>query len=361
MENINEFKVNKEIENEQLKMLNALKKHHEDNLSFLLEFRKKMGFTGEYSPLDAYFNHECNFTGYLCGLIESGNYKTETYIYKHFNYFKQLHNVKEKKLNVHADVLDIEGCGSNEIIDKAVKNAGLVCVEIDSSIQEVQEVQEVQKIQKIQKNNSSCKENNDILDKKDDSDDKKDDSNDKNDKGDSKKNNFYKTHSKSSKSPKNSKSKNSKSPNDSNDSKSLDDSTNRSSDKTSKHQARNKHSSLADIISNVAIDEFITVNKKNRKSKLSNFKNKTLKKRSEPWKVIMKDFMYYDNVVYEDETESEVQFIFEEKNQNLYYLGGKNNQMYIGKDGLLYKFNIDDKLVPAKDNYNKVFWWVKSE
>ncbi len=307
-----------EIQAELLAALNVWKQHHVDNLTFLLNFRKQLGFPHEGpSPLDTYINNECQFTGYLTGLISSGEYKTDTYLYKYADYYQQQ---SQKVVKPNAEALEVE-CESNEIIEIAVKNASLEIAKPPSK-------------EKFEW--SSCRDDSPSETKRDEHDDR-DDGRGSNGRGNSRQGGVPKEN---------------KTPIRRRNRQTRETST------KSRTQTSKKSGSAADQVEDTVLDAFIQVNPRLRPA--SDFqpivgkKNKKLVKRASPWNVEVKPTMYAAKYAYADGTESNTEFYFDKHTDDLYFIG---KDMYIGTDHLLYRFDDDDVLVPALDNKNRVFWW----
>jgi hypothetical protein len=323
-----------EIRAEQLSLLNTWKQHHTNNLTFLLNFRKQLGFSHQGpSPLDAYINYECQFTGYLTGLISSDNYMTETYLYKYFEYFQAQAQTDVKS---DADTLEVD-CDSNEIIETAVKNSALELVKPELVKPEPVKSEPVKPAQpkKEKFDWSTCKDDQPDEKKKDDG------HNDGSGRGGNRDRKYERKPDRSS----------------------------RMSRKTTPSEPRRtstkRSGGTTEQLTNVVLDALVQANPQLQPTvdlkSFSDFKSvaskktKKIAKRVEPWTIAIKPTMYASKYRYDDGTETDIELYFEGTTNELYYTG--KNMYYIGKDTLLYKFDKADKLTPVLDRNGKAFWW----
>jgi len=107
-----------------------------------------------------------------------------------------------------------------------------------------------------------------------------------------------------------------------------------------------------DLSDHQSENEFIEVKKR---------KNKNIKISHKVWNVEIKPFMYFERYINSKGEISNIEFIHEEKNGNLYYLGGKKNPKFIGDDNLLYILDKNEHFVYARDWNGNVLTWIEVE
>jgi hypothetical protein len=134
---------NDEVAERELKSsMEELKLHMIEHMSFIMEFRKKIGFVsesvGRMSALDKYIINEYYFSDYIMNTMKDDNsMKNEVYLYDNTEYFEKQHNDKyltKKSFPENFQRLVLPHHEMNEIIIESNKSAGLIVIEVDDNV-----------------------------------------------------------------------------------------------------------------------------------------------------------------------------------------------------------------------------------